>query len=135
MLTLSPCINGITQNDQIISLKTTICTIPEPELETRSFKSNPTRNRPEVKKPYSSWPVSPIFVVKTTLETGSALQHMHMEHVTWPNQTHAFQTRYLQQTKLFKFKSNGRSFVNHRNLSQMSARFGSVIGEIDMLQL
>ena len=34
--------------DQRISLKTTICTIPEPELVGQT--------RPEVKRPYSSWP-------------------------------------------------------------------------------
>ena len=44
------------KNDQRISLKTIICTIPEPELETRDFWSNLTRTRPDVKKPYSSWP-------------------------------------------------------------------------------
>ena len=37
-------------------VKTIICTIPEPEPETRTFWSNPTRTRPEVKKPYSSKP-------------------------------------------------------------------------------
>ena len=45
---------------------------------------------------------------------------------TWPNQTHAFQSSYLQQTKLFKFNSNSRSFDKHQNLSQMSAWFGLV---------
>ena len=44
------------KNDQRICLKTIICTIPEPEPETRDFWSNPTRTRPEVKKPYSSRP-------------------------------------------------------------------------------
>ena len=28
----------------------------EPEPETRAFWSNPNQTRPEVKKPYSSWP-------------------------------------------------------------------------------
>ena len=49
--------NGIIQNDQRISLKIIKCTIPEPVPETRVFWSNPTRTRPEVKKPYLSWPV------------------------------------------------------------------------------
>ena len=46
----------MTKELALISLNTIICTIPEPEPETRAFWSNPTRNRPEVKKTYSSWP-------------------------------------------------------------------------------
>ena len=46
--------NGIIQNVQRIRLNIIICTIPEPE--TRVIWSNPTRTRPEVKKPYSSRP-------------------------------------------------------------------------------
>ena len=56
MLNLAPCMKWNCTNDQRISLKTMICTIPEPEPETRTFWSNPTRTRPEVKEPYSSWP-------------------------------------------------------------------------------
>ena len=46
-----------------------------------------------------------------------------------------FKVAIYNNHKLFKFKSIGRSFDKHRNLSQMSAWFGLVVGEIYMLQV